>query len=550
MIAKYEQFKQDLPNILLSLEQFYMVTHFDNNGYITYTNKEFLETSKWTPKRVIGKTIWQMFPDTPEGQAEAHTIWNHIDHGKAWSGTVQKITRHGDPYFVKLTAIPIIHSDKELKSAILFELDMTEDIQLREKLQQIAFFDFETELMSRHNLEMTVNELIKKEEHFKLVYLQINHFYKLTDFHSRESRIEIIKSFASRMKRFFQNSQIARVGVNEFVVITQFGDWFIEGFVDFLHQHPIYIGNTALPLSISGGITRHPEDQKTYTHLIKAAFSAMNEVNAQGGGKIETLSAESHKQLNRKSMIDQKLLTALDDHDLQVVYQPQIDSQTGKVLLYEALVRWEDAELGTVTPDELIPIAEENGLIHKIGAFVLQEAAQLAAKLRADGHAINIAVNTSVREFSNPSLKDEIMETLHAASCPPSHIQLEITEKFAFKAEEEKSISHQMNELQKEGIQFALDDFGTGYASFRYMQSLPISKIKIDKLFIQSLTTHKQTQKLVEGMIQFAKSMDLQVIAEGVETEEQLALLRTLGINAVQGYFIGMPVSADEILLA
>lgn len=547
MISQYEQFKLELPDIMIELEKFYMVTHLDQHGSITYTNKDFLKTSKWTPKRVLGKTLWKMFPDTEEGQQQAHDIWNCVSQGNSWSGIIEKITRFGDSYFVNATAIPVIRSNEGIISIILIELDMTEDIQLREQLQQIAFFDYETGLMSRHNLETTVNELIEKKESFTFVYITINQFYTLTDFTSNESRTEIIKSFTNRLKRFFKNNQIARIGVNEFVVLTQFGGWFIEGFVDFLNQHPIYIDNNALPISISGGIIQYPEDQKTYGHLIQAAFTATKEVNDRGGGQIATLSTNFHKELNRKSMIDQKLPAALNNNELQVVYQPQIDSITGKVLLYEAFIRWNDDELGRVSPDELIPIAEENGLIHKIGAFVLAEAAQLAVKLNAKGHEINIAVNSSVREFSNPNRKDEIMEILEKASCPPSLIHLEITEKFAFKAEEEHSVSNQMNELQSEGIKFALDDFGTGYASFRYMQSLPISKVKIDKFFIKSLMTHKQTKQLVEGMIKFAKSMGLFVIAEGVETEEQLKFLKTLGIDAAQGYYLGVPVTADKI---
>ena len=412
MLSKYKQIEPELPNILLSLEQFYMVTHMDNTGSITYTNNAFLQSSKWTPKRVLGKTFWQMFPNTSEGQEQAHLIWNQVSLGKNWSGKVEKITRLGDSYFVKLIAIPIIRTTKEFITVICLELDITEDVRLREQLQEIAYFDYETGLMSRHNLETTVNELIDSKEHFTFVYLMINHFYSLSDFHSNESRTEIIKAFTNRLKRFFQNNQIARVGVNEFVILTQFGDWFIESFIGFLSDNPIYVGNTVLPLTVSGGTIRHPEDQNTYTHLMKAALTATKEVSDQGGGRIATLSTASHINLNRKAIIDRKLLTALNDNDLQVVYQPQIDSTTGKVILYEALVRWNDPELGQITPDELIPIAEENGLIHKIGAFVLNEAAQLAVKLKTEGHAIKIAINSSVREFSNPKLKDEIMETL------------------------------------------------------------------------------------------------------------------------------------------
>ncbi|MCZ2260320.1 EAL domain-containing protein [Sporosarcina sp. G11-34] len=549
MISDHNQFKPEFANILSSLEQFYMVTHMDGEGSITHTNSIFLQTSKWTPKRVLGKTLWQMFSDTTEGQKQAQDIWEHVLNGKTWFGTAEKVTRLGDPYFVQMTAIPSMQADDKLNSVLFLELDITEDIGLRDRLQQIAFIDYETGLMSRHHLETTVNELISKKESFAFVYIKIDHFYTLKDFDTSESGIEIIQAFTNRLKRFFQDNSIARVGVNEFVVLTSFGDWFIQGFLDFLKRNPIYINKTAIPLSVSGGIIRFPEDQKTYTHLMRAALAAAKDVSDQGGGKITALSKASHIKLNRKSIIDRKLITALRDNELQVVYQPQIDVSTGKALLYEALIRWNDEELGSITPDELIPIAEENGLIHEIGAFVLTESANLAAKWHAEGHDVKIAVNSSVREFSNPNLKDEITKILKVASCPASLIQLEITENFAFKAEEEGSISRQMNELQEEGIQFALDDFGTGYASFRYMQSLPISKIKIDKIFINSLTTNKQTRQLVEGMIQFGKSMDLYVIAEGVETEEQFNLLKTLGVDAVQGYYIGVPVSKDEIVL-
>lgn len=547
MKSEYEQFKPELPNLLAGLEQSYMVTHMDRDGSITYTNHLFLETSRWTPKRVLGKTLWQMFPDTPDGQEQAHTIWEMILSEQTFSGTVEKVTRLGEPYFVKMTAVPVVRADEGLISAVFFELNITEDVELREQLQQIAFIDYETGLMSRHNLETTVQKRIKELENFAFVYISIDHFYTLTESLSVETGKEIIQSFANRLKRFFHDSPIARVGVNEFVILTPFGDWYIEGFLDFLKQHPIYIDNTALQLFVSGGIVRYPEDQKTYTQLLNAALSATKAVSDEGGGKITTLSKASHIQLNRKSIIDRKLLTALNDNDLEVFYQPVLDLATGTIVQYEALVRWNDEELGAITPDELIPIAEENGLIHKIGTFVLTEAAQLAARWKDEGHELKVSVNSSVREFGNPKFKEDITGILKEASCPPSLIELEVTENFAFKAEEESSISNQMNQLQDEGIAFTLDDFGTGYASFRYMQTLPITKVKIDKLFIQSMTTHEQTRKLVEGMIQFGKSMGLYVVAEGVETKEQLDLLKSLNIDAAQGYYIGVPVTENKI---
>lgn len=539
----------EVPDIMKSFEQFYMVNRTDGEGSITYTNKNFLDTSKWTPKRIIGKTFWQMFHETDAGQNQAHAIWDCVTSGKTWFGTAEKITRLAEPYFVTMIAIPFMQASGGLDSVTFLELDNTDDVRLREQLQQIAFIDYETGLMSRYKLETTVNKSIAEDKHFSFVYISIDHFYTLKDLQSSESEKELIKSFTNRLKRYFQDNPIARVGVNQFVVLTPFGDWYVQGFLHFLEQQPIYIENSALPLSVSGGIVRYPEDQLTYNHLMKAALVATKDVLDNGGKKIASLSAASHQGLNRRAIIDRKLLTALSHNNLQVVYQPQLDIATNKINMYEALVRWEDAELGYISPDELIPIAEENGLIHEIGGFVLEEAAKLATEWNAKGHVISIAVNSSVREFSNSCMKEKITKILEETGCPPSSIQLEITEKFALQAEEEQSIIHQMKELEDAGIKFALDDFGTGYASFRFLQSLPISKIKIDKLFIHSLLTHPKTQQLVEGMIKLGKSIGLYVVAEGIETEEQFELLKTLGVDAIQGYYISEPMSAEMISL-
>lgn len=540
--------KTELPYIMDSLVQFFMVTCTDGEGLITYTNQNFLVTSNWTPKRIIGKSFWQMFSEDEEKQAQAHAIWNFITNGKPWFGTVEKTSRNGEPYYVKMMAIPTMNEEGSLESAMFLELDITADVELQEKLEQIAFIDFETGLMSRHKLETMVNENIAENKHFSFVYIAIDHYYTLKDLQSYDSESIFIQEFTNRLKRFFQGDPIARIGVGQFVVLTSFGEWFVQGFLSFLKKQPIYINHQSLPLSISGGIVRYPEDQQSYTHLIKAALATTKTIREQGGGRISSLSVESHKDLNRRSIIDKKMLTALDHRNLQVVYQPQLDIATGKVHVYEALVRWEDEELGQISPDELIPIAEENGLIHAIGAYVIEEAANLAVKLTTEKPDISISVNTSVREFSNSSqMREKLSTILEQTMCPPEKIQLEITEKFAFQAEQEKAIVNEMKALQDTGIQFILDDFGTGYASFRYMQNLPISKVKIDKIFIQSLTTMPKTRQLVEGMILFGKSMGLYVIAEGVETEEQFETLKEMGVDAVQGYYIGVPMKETDI---
>ncbi|PIC64760.1 sensor domain-containing phosphodiesterase [Sporosarcina sp. P13] len=534
-------------SLVNSLDKFHLVTHTDGEGLITYANQNYLNVSGWTPKRIIGKSIWQMFSDCSENQDIVNSIWDRLLLGKSWSGKVEKMSRDGKPFFVNMLAVPTTSNEGELQSALFLELDITEDIRLQEKLGEIAFIDVETGLMSRHKLEQVVNESIDKGLHFSFVYLTIDHYYTIKELQSADSETQLIQEFTNRLKRYFQDSPIARIDTNSFVVLTAFGDWYIQGFYDFLKQQPIYLSHNAQTLSISGGIVRFPEDQQTYVQLYQVALAAADEVISSGGGRIASLSAESHKTLNRRHEIDRKMLTALDRNSLHVAYQPQFDIASNSITCYEALVRWEDEELGVISPDELIPIAEENGLIEEVGAYVAEEAMTFATNWHRAGTDMGISINTSVRESLNPQWKDRLISILNDTGCPANKVYLEFTETFALKAEEEQSVLSQMSELQNLGLQFTLDDFGSGYASLRYLQHLPVTTIKIDRIFTEVLLSNPKTQKLVEGIIQLSKKLNLYTVAEGVVNEDQFNLLKKMGIDAVQGHYIGIPLPADQI---
>jgi diguanylate cyclase (GGDEF)-like protein len=429
----------------------------------------------------------------------------------------------------------------------ILEKDITEKKRLQTHLEQIAYVDPETNLMNRHRLEYIVSNFIEKKHHFSFVFLDIDKFYTLKDIHDKDSETTLLLEFAKRMKMYFQDSDIARVGVDEFVVLTPLSEWFIQGFLTYLKQHPIYIQNKAIPISISGGITRFPEDQSTFLHLMKASSATIHKVKQEGGGNIVSLSKANHQALSRKAAIEKRLLEALHHKDLQVVYQPQVDLRTGKIYAVEALVRWEDEILGIVAPNELIPIAEETGMIHDIGTFMLEQVCQQAVIWEKNGRPLKVSINSSIREFRDTNMVKKIRKALEKTSCPANLLQIEITEKFALEAEAEQSIIRQMLQLQQDGIVFVLDDFGTGYASFRYMQLLPISELKIDQSFIGAIMKQEKLQKLIHGMIQFGKSMNIRVLAEGVETKEQYDLLKQLGCDALQGFYIGHPVTSNEL---
>ncbi|MDM5231561.1 GGDEF domain-containing phosphodiesterase [Lysinibacillus pakistanensis] len=536
-----------LINLKQGLDNSFMTVTLDHDGFILECNAEFLKTSQWTPKRVIGKTFWQLFPDNEVSEKITNTIWRNLNNGHTWQGEVEKITKTGQSYWVLLTAIPTFSLETNEQQFMLIEKDITKSKTIQHQLEKIAYIDTETGLMNAHRLEKVISNMIEDERHFSFVYLSIDKFYTLKELHDQQIDQSLIVEFTNRIKMYFQDSTMARINENDFVVITPLSEWFIQGFLSYLQQHPIYSSNIAVPISISGGITRFPEDQTTFSQLMKASIATISNVREAGGDKIVSLSKATHKALNRKALIEKRLLQALDQKNLKVLYQPQIDVYSGKITAVEALVRWEDEVIGVVAPDELIPIAEETGLINNIGSFMLEKACEQALIWKKAGLDMKVSINSSVREFRDKNMAKSILEKLTKTGCPASLIQIEITEKFALEAEAASFITQQMRKLENEGISFILDDFGTGYGSFRYMQILPIDTLKIDKTFTSSLLKSEKTQKLMHGMVQLGKSMELKVVAEGVETAEQADLLITYGCDAIQGYYISKPATPEEI---
>lgn len=544
--ANTESATRELNHLRSGLDDSFMMLYFDKEFLVTYANPHFLKLSKWTPKRVLGKPVWQMFHDSEADVEFVDSILETLKEGQIWNGEAKKATKDGETYWVDLTAIPMQLSDEDTYY-IFLEKDITDTKHAQKHLEEIAFIDPITGLENRHRLEQAVNEHIREGRHFSFLFLDIDRFYTLRDVSDTDTENGLLIEFTKRLRMYFSDSLITRAGLHEFALVTPLPNWFIEGFLPYLQQHPIYIGGTAVPLTVSGAITKYPEDQQSFVHLIKASYATIKKVKDRGGSAISTLTADDHERLNRKALIEKRLVHALDRKNLQLLYQPQINLSNGNVESVEALVRWDDDEIGIVTPDELIPIAEENGMIHEIGSFVLETACKQLKDWKAKDINLRISINSSIREFRDKDMASTLIEQMKANNCDPRSLMIEITEKFALEAEAERPIMQQMNRLHQQGVQFALDDFGTGYASFRYMLLLPISSLKIDRTIIQSITKQEKMQKMIKGMIQFGQSLDFQVIAEGVETKEQLELLRAMECNSIQGYIISHPMNAQEL---
>lgn len=533
-------------SLLAGLDKKFMIYKIDAEGLILEANTRFLEKSGWTPKRVLGKPFRVMFPDTREGKANAVKIWRRIRAGRPWQGDVEQTAKDGTPYHVMLTAVPVF-SNGSLLFTLMLETDRTEERELQRKLEEIAYVDPDTGLMNRHKLSDEAERLIVEDRPFTFVFLSIENFHTLMEPGDQDAEKRILQEFVRSMKIYFRNSLYARIGMNEFAVLTPLGSWFAEGFLSFLDEHPIRSELTGLQIRVSGGIAKYPDDQQSFKHLLSASSMARHRVRMEGGNHIASLPKSEQRAVARRLRIEQKLPKALEDGAIMPVFQPQVDMKTGKVIAAEALVRWEDRDLGAVSPAELIPVAEDCGLIGALGEVMIEAACRQAVYWKDQGIGIRVSCNSSVREFRNGEMTARVRAILARTGCPATLLELEITERFAFEAEAEEAIMHQLKALQEEGVSLALDDFGTGSASFRYMQTVPLSKIKIGEEFIASFPTNTKVGKIVDGLVRFGHSLGLTVVAEGVEEEAVWKALEQSGCDAVQGYYTGRPMTAAQL---
>lgn len=298
-------------------------------------------------------------------------------------------------------------------------------------------------------------------------------------------------------------------------------------------------------ITLSIGIALYPEDGCTLSDIIKSAEIAMYNSKDSGRNQYAFYTKETHTRLCRKSLIEKHLRTAIENEEFTVLYQPKYSLISREIVGYEALLRWDNEELGQVSPMEFIPVAEESGLILFIGNWVLKTACLQNAQWVQEGICYPVAVNISPMQFEQSNFSEVIQNILRETKLLPQYLELEITETILIKSVE-KSI-RTIKSVKEVGVGVSLDDFGTGYSCLNYLKLLPINSLKIDKSFIDDLSTCKSSRTILQGIVQLAHTMNLEVIAEGVETANQREILKEIGCDIVQGFYFSKPKSCREI---
>ncbi|MED4794213.1 EAL domain-containing protein [Priestia megaterium] len=427
----------------------------------------------------------------------------------------------------------------------------------QEESEYHAYHDFLTGLPNRRYFKEQLNRrLIESKEksirHVAVLFMDIDRFKDINDTLGHSKGDQLIQLIANRIKECLPsaNSFLTRQGGDEFVILfSDFTPEEVKGITEKIMayvQQPCYIDNDEVFVSISSGLSFYPEHSTNLDTLITYADVAMYASKRQGGSKVSIYHDSLNKKQAEKVHIETRLRKAIQKGDIDVYYQPKIEAHRNVITGVEALVRWNDAELGFVSPEAFIPIAEEAGLIQYLWEVVMKKAcSQVSEWNKVSDEKMTLAVNFSPRQFQDPVvLVNEIKHFLSLHRFDPAWFEMEITEStLLMNAEETIKALHL---LKKYGISISIDDFGTGYSSLSYLKKLPIDCLKIDRSFIQDIQEDYSNSEIAQAIISLSQSLKLEVIAEGVEEEYQKAFLMKNGCDHMQGYLFSKPLAAED----
>jgi len=425
----------------------------------------------------------------------------------------------------------------------------------RESMKKLAYTDYLTELPNRTAFtEMLDNIMLtlRNEEIIALMDIDIDDFKDINDSLGYAYGDELLLDISHRLKQVLdENDYLARIGGDEFIVLTQnlmdistYDDKIRK--VKEIFSKPFVLLAKEYHISVSIGVAFAPKDGKNSQTLIKNVDAAMYMAKANGKNTYACYDASFHKKLTEKIEIQFELRRALDQDEFVLFYQPLMNLATMKIEGFEALIRWNHPAKGLLLPDEFIYIAEENGLIIPIGKWVIKTACMQLKEWSTIYPDIKMAINLSAKQFRDRNLLDMIHDIIEETQVDPRNLEFEITETVAL--EDIDYTYWIIRELNKIGVRFSLDDFGTGYSSLSYLKKLPISNLKIDKSFLDAGMIDASDQKIIQAIIGLARNLNLNVIAEGVETVDQEVFLKQSECDKAQGFLYSRPVPTDTAI--
>ncbi len=427
------------------------------------------------------------------------------------------------------------------------------------QIEHISHFDPLTNLPNRvlfhDRLEQALTVARRDDCQVGVMFVNLSRFKHINDSLGHPIGDQLLQAVAQRLENYGRlGDTVARIGGDEFAFVlsnmkdAHEADDVAQKILDSLAHEPMVIGESEIYASASIGMSIFPMDGSDALTLIKNTDAALHHAKSEGGNNFQYYAAQMNAKACQRLTLETELRHALEREEFTLFYQPKVELLHGKIVGVEALLRWNNTERGMVLPGDFIPLLEETGLILPVGEWVLRAACKQACAWQAQGYAdIRIAVNLSALQFRQPDLADVILNILKEYGLDSSlePLELELTESLLMKSVNQTITT--LNKLRDRGIVFSIDDFGTGYSSLSYLTRFPISSLKIDQSFVRDLVSHSDDASIVSAVIALGHSLGMNVIAEGVETKEQMHYLRKMKCDEMQGYLFSRPVPAAEM---
>jgi diguanylate cyclase (GGDEF)-like protein/PAS domain S-box-containing protein len=477
-----------------------------------------------------------------------------VTHGEVQNFNTGIVHKNGESVYLNVTSIPNVING-QITEIYVMAKDITKQRNIQESNAFWAYHDSLTGLPNRRwldeRLKNEVNIANKNNHKLAVMYLDLDRFKSINDTLGHPIGDNLLEQIADRLKGIIQSENLlARMGGDEFMILIPMIES-VEESTELAKkllgslEKPFFIGEYELYVTASAGISIYPTDGNSAEHLMKNADIALYRAKDQGRNNYQIYSTSMNARTFQSFLLEKDLRKALIENELELYFQPRVDAKTGKILSAEALLRWNHPQLGMIPPSEFIPLAEEAGIILNINNWIKRKVCEQLAKWREVGiPLLPISINMNSQQFLKKDLLRSVSEILKQYHLEGKWIEFEITENTLMRNEE--IVIQTLDELRRMGIKIFIDDFGTGYSSFSYLKSFKFDGIKIDRSFISNISNESENSAITSAMIKMAHILNMEVVAEGVETEEELLFLRGQNCEQIQGFLFSKPVPVKE----
>jgi diguanylate cyclase (GGDEF)-like protein/PAS domain S-box-containing protein len=528
----------------------------DSRGHLCHVSPRLVRLFGVPAEQLAGRPVadWlqELIPDDEAAAAQLEQLRRHIATGTPFRDLTLPATRGGRTRWWSLTAKPLVDAQGGCTGWRGVSTDITDAHRANRQLTWLAHYDPLTGLANRHHFRSQLSELLTPADGsppaFAVLCLDLDHFKTINDTLGHAIGDGLLQEVARRLQsRTRRSDTVARLGGDEFAVILRQVTSAAEAELLTLRlleglQAPCEVQGTRIAVRTSIGVAMAPRDGLQIDTLLNNADLALYAAKSAGRGEFRFFAPQMAALTRRRLIIEQALRQALARQELSLHFQPQVSLVDQRITGFEALLRWRHDELGDVSPTEFVPVAEEAGLIVEIGSWVLQQACSEASTWP---EALTVSVNVSPVQAMSPDLCRAALQAVQASGLAPGRLEVEITESIFL--HETRATMDVLRSLREAGVRIALDDFGTGYSSLAYLRRFPFDTLKIDRSFVRELSSRRDARAIVKMIVGLARTLNMKVVAEGVEEASQAAVLRRYGCDALQGYLAARPMPAAQL---